>query len=433
MQPKLLSKLRSGPYLLEMSEAEKSYTARKPYNVVDGIAIISVCGVLINDESWWDGWGCSSYARIASEIRGALEAVEVEGILLLVDSPGGETDNAFETAALIREASEIKPIWAVANVSAYSAAYLLASSASTIFAPETSGGLGSIGVYMLHLDYSKALEDFGIKVTIIKAGEGKAAGNPYEALGDDAAEKFKAEVDRLYDAFVGHVSYCRGVNAERIKDQIGAHTYHGGVQLIDMNLADEVGSFEDAIQRFRAELSAAKGQGASFAAASAAKQTKGADTSMSTKLLNQSRAGASAGDNPKPKGATDDEEEEKEKKTSKSEKYEDDEEEEEEKEDSKAKVSDFQRGYAAAREVVAICKVANRADLAFGFLQKNASAEAVTKSLLNASATEQEEQAIVSHNNSGTSASDAAGLAGKKSAAKDGKGLLAAVEKLGKG
>jgi len=48
---------------------------------------------------------------------------QVQGILLDIDSPGGEAGGVFELAQRIRAASTLKPVWAHANDSAYSAAY----------------------------------------------------------------------------------------------------------------------------------------------------------------------------------------------------------------------------------------------------------------------------------------------------------------------
>ncbi|WP_196302053.1 S49 family peptidase, partial [Ralstonia solanacearum] len=45
----------------------------------------------------------------------------------------------------------VKPVWAVANDMAFSAAYALASAASRLFVSRT-GGVGSIGVIAMHVD-----------------------------------------------------------------------------------------------------------------------------------------------------------------------------------------------------------------------------------------------------------------------------------------
>lgn len=272
----LIECLRRGAHLLDLQQADLAYTAREPYAVVDGMAIVDVSGILASDAGFWDGWGVSDYGRIQSEILGAVASGNVDGILLRVNSPGGETDMAFEVAATIAEAAKSKPVWAVADVSAYSAGYLLASSAQQLYAAPSSGGIGSIGVYALHLDYSGYLEQAGIQPTIIKAGDGKADGNPYEPLSRSARADMQAEVDRLYEMFVGWVSARRGISEKVIREKLGARTYHGGDNVVSLGLADGVGTLESVMQEFRSFLGGRnKPKKASTTAASAAIKQEG--------------------------------------------------------------------------------------------------------------------------------------------------------------
>ena len=420
----LLALVGSRPHMLDINQAiTGTYTARKPYRVVDGIAIIDVCGLLINDETWGDGWYCSSYTRIQSEILGALESTEVEGILLLIDSPGGETDNAFETAALLAEAATLKPLWAVAAVSAYSAAYLLASQAAAIFAPETSGGMGSIGVYWVHLDWSKALDKMGIKPTILQAGEGKTDGNPYEPLSDAARESIQGEVDRLYGEFVEAVAVGRGISADKIRNQIGAHTISGGGALIEAGLADAIGSVETVMQEFRAELTAAKKRASSqaFAAAATANTTKGGMGNSMPNLLKKP-VGASAGEDDKTKSTSTENADPKPEPT----------EEQPKAAAAPAATSDQiaearKQGYAEALEIVSLCSIAKKPAEALGFLKKGATPAAVREQLTEAMAAESDKDPIHSQVAPGTGAKDATA-----EGSKDGSALLAGMAQINK-
>lgn len=214
---------------------------RKPYEVSEGVALIYITGVLCNDAWYWDE---TEYSEIQSEVEIAAEDPAVKATLLIIDSPGGETTMAFETADALSAAAKKKPMWAVAAPHAYSAAYLMAAQAKKIYTPPKTGGVGSIGVYSMHVDYSGALEQNGIKVTFVTAGKGKVEGNPYQPLSEDAHKKIQAEVDRLYELFVASVSVGRGMTAEAIK-KLGAVTLHGG-DAIAAQLADALGTAEDA-------------------------------------------------------------------------------------------------------------------------------------------------------------------------------------------
>src|SRR5215467_6271108 len=122
-------------------------------------------------------------------IRARLEAAaanpDVSAIVLDVDSPGGTVAGTPETAAAVRRAAEVKPVVAVANSLAASAAYWIASQASSLVVGP-SADVGSIGVISAHIDRSKMLEDMGLRVTVVSAGRYKAEGNPFAPLSDEA-------------------------------------------------------------------------------------------------------------------------------------------------------------------------------------------------------------------------------------------------------
>jgi len=87
-------------------------------------------------------------------------------IVLDMDSPGGEAVGAFEAADAVRAAALSKEVVGVVNGMAASAAYAIASAATRIVT--TSSGIsGSIGVVMLHANYSNKMHQAGIVPTLI--------------------------------------------------------------------------------------------------------------------------------------------------------------------------------------------------------------------------------------------------------------------------
>lgn len=117
-----------------------------------GIRIIPVHGTLVRRTLGLEATsGLTSYADIAARLDAAVADPQVQGILLDIDSPGGEAGGVFELAERIRAATAVKPVWAHANDAAYSAAYAIASAASRLTLSQTAG-VGSIGVIALHVD-----------------------------------------------------------------------------------------------------------------------------------------------------------------------------------------------------------------------------------------------------------------------------------------
>jgi signal peptide peptidase SppA len=241
------------------------------------VAIIDISGFLSNDAWWWDE---TDYRDIQKEVRLAVEDADVKGILLRINSPGGETDNAFETARILIEAGKQKPLWAVADVSAYSAGYLLAASAQRIYVSPVTGGIGSIGIFSVHYDFSKALEKAGVNVTLISAGKGKTDGNPFEPLSESAKKSIQAEVERLYEEFVGVVASQRGKSAEYVKG-LGARLFNGAREAIASGLADRAGSLEQAWFDLATFVQEKSSPSFSVAAASATTSIPKEDTTVS--------------------------------------------------------------------------------------------------------------------------------------------------------
>jgi signal peptide peptidase SppA len=192
--------------------------------------------------------GGTSVEAIRSQLSEAVDDPDVAAIVLDVDSPGGAVMGMTELAGEIREAREAKPIIAVANGTAASAAYWLASQADRVYATP-SGQVGSIGIYAVHQDVSGALEAEGVKVSIIAAGEHKLDGHPLQPLTDDARAQMQHRVDAYYDQFVGDVAKGRRVSTETVLEDYGAGRTFGADEAQEAGLVDEVGTLADAVRQ----------------------------------------------------------------------------------------------------------------------------------------------------------------------------------------
>ena len=157
----------------------------KPYQVMNGVAIIDVSGTLVNKSGHIKSHsGLLGYDGIETQFLTALEDDNVSEILFDMDSGGGEVSGCFDLCDLIFGFRNEKPTTAFVGESANSACYALASSCSNVFIPRT-GSCGSVGVLVAHTDVSAKMEKLGEKVTIIHSGAHKIDGNPFETLPDD--------------------------------------------------------------------------------------------------------------------------------------------------------------------------------------------------------------------------------------------------------
>jgi len=226
-------------------------TAPPPASVEKAVAVIPVVGIIAQRVSALEeisGPGGVSTARVARDFRAALADPNVTAIVLDIDSPGGTVYGVAELASEILAARGRKPIVAVANSVAASAAYWIASAADELVV--TPGGeVGSIGVYSIHTDHAAWLESEGLKVTLVSAGRYKVEGNPYEPLGDEARAAIQGRVDDYYRLFARAVAKGRGTTPAAVRDGFGQGRVVGADEAVRLGMADRVATLDQEIAR----------------------------------------------------------------------------------------------------------------------------------------------------------------------------------------
>jgi signal peptide peptidase SppA len=269
------------PNALPAALAASTYAATLP-DPAAGIAVIPLHGTLVKRTLGLEAAsGLTSYLEIGALLDAALADPRVAGILFDVDSPGGEASGSFELARRVREASRLKPVWAVANDAAFSAAYAIAAAAERLVVTET-GGVGSIGVIALHLDQSVKDANDGYRYTAITAGRHKDDFSPHAPLADSARSELQAEVDRLYGLFVGHVTAMRGQPEATVR-ATEAGLYFGP-NALDAGLADGVGTLESTLAEFSVYLNSRGTQLPSLRGKSGTRATQHLERSMDNEL-----------------------------------------------------------------------------------------------------------------------------------------------------
>ena len=219
---------------------------------VAGVTLIRVQGTLVNRLGCLQPYsGMTGYDGIRQNLMTALADPNVRAIAFDIDSPGGEVSGCFDLADTIYAARGIKPMWAMLNDAAYSAAYAIASACDHITVPRT-GGTGSVGVICMHVDMSKALEKAGIAVTMIQYGARKADGSDTAPLSDPALERFQADVNAMGDLFVATVARNRRMNAADVKATEAA-TYMGASG-VALGFADAVAAPDEAFRSLLSQI-----------------------------------------------------------------------------------------------------------------------------------------------------------------------------------
>lgn len=187
--------------------------------VSGSIAVLPIFGVIEQRRSWYSDIGADAVGSILDDL---MANDSIGAVVLNIDSPGGSVSGIPELGDKIRGYRDTgsKPVYAIANSMAASAAYWIGSQATKLFVTP-SGEVGSIGVWSMHQDVSGWLEKLGVNVTLISAGKYKVEGHPFAPLEEEARAAIQADVDHYYGMFLDAVAKGRGVSAKTVKNDFG--------------------------------------------------------------------------------------------------------------------------------------------------------------------------------------------------------------------
>lgn len=222
---------------------------QRDYEVVDGVAVISVAGVISKRMNlFMEISGGISVEKVTADIKMAIEDPVVRGIVLVVDSPGGAIDGVFELADLIYSARGQKPIISLAYGTMASAAYLIGAAASSVYASDIAAAVGSIGVVAVHKDTSERDARSGVVSTEIYRGKYKRiiSDGPLTVEG---RMNMQEKVDYYFSLFVNEIARFRGVSADTVLTTMSTEVkdFFIGQQAVDAGLIDGIATLDGVI------------------------------------------------------------------------------------------------------------------------------------------------------------------------------------------
>ena len=243
---------QSGEMLLAVEPSRMSAEPRdaSPATAGAGIAIIPLQGSLTPR-------GLSYFGRQivpgldAFRAAGSRAAADpnVSAIVLDVNSPGGTYAGTPETANAVRQWAATKPVIAVVDTLMASAAYFIGAQANQVVVTP-SGELGSIGVLVAHIEYSKAMEAQGVTTTIVRSRPGKAAANPFEPLTPAARAAISASVQEADAEFLKAVARGRRMSVPQVRqlaDKGGAARLLSAQRAVELGLADRIATMPEVL------------------------------------------------------------------------------------------------------------------------------------------------------------------------------------------
>jgi ClpP class serine protease len=213
-------------------ENSRSVTVR------DGVATIPIQGPIFRYANIFTRYsGGATIDVLARDIDAALTDPAISGIVLDIDSPGGEINGINETAEMIYAARNRKPITAYVGHLGASAAYWLAAAAERVVVDDTAM-LGSIGVLMAVRDPART----GSRDIVFRSSQSPR--KHVDPGSDEGRDEIQTRLDALADVFIDRVARNRGVDVETVMGRFGQGGVLVGRHAVDAGMADAIGSYE---------------------------------------------------------------------------------------------------------------------------------------------------------------------------------------------
>ena len=220
------------------------------YSSDDYIAIVHVEGGIYSSGSTDAFSDAAGYSHVwtLDEIDALANDSHNAGILLYIDSPGGEVyagDELYLKLMAYKEATD-RPIYAYCGSYAASGAYYVSCAADKIIANRNCI-TGSIGVKIgTFFDLTKLMETYGVDAFDLASGDHKNMGSYFETMDEEEIAIYQGIVDEMYEQFVDIVCTGRGLEKETVKKIADGRIYSAS-QALDLGLVDEIGGYDEAI------------------------------------------------------------------------------------------------------------------------------------------------------------------------------------------
>lgn len=219
----------------------------------DAVAVVRVEGTILSG----DGVGvANAYSnRVIEDLETAVNDISVKAIVLYVDSPGGSVTGSAEIWEVL-DVIEKPVVVSMGGIAASGGYYVSAPADHIIARPDTL--TGSLGVILTLYDASELISKVGVEVIYIASGENKSMGSTWMEMTEEQEEIFYSITDEAYQDFVQVIMDGRGMSEAEVLKLADGRVYSGR-QALDNGLVDQLGNFQDAINK-AAELGGISGE-----------------------------------------------------------------------------------------------------------------------------------------------------------------------------
>ncbi len=226
--------------------------ARRPRRAGGGekIAFMHAIGTIMSGSSSTDPF--SGYPSVLgsrtfnSHLEDLREDESISGVILRIDSPGGDAIASEQMLRAVRRLSDEKPVVVSMSNVAASGGYYIASAPEVPIVAYPGTYTGSIGVFTIHMNLRELYGKLGISKEILTRGRFAGMYTDYRPLTADERAKVRGYVDSIYETFLKRVSEGRGTDPESVRELAEGRVWIGS-QASENGLVDELGGFRVAI------------------------------------------------------------------------------------------------------------------------------------------------------------------------------------------
>ncbi len=204
------------------------------------VALIPLEGIITGNGGKYLGQSTVSAQDVARFIEEAEQSVQIQAIVLEINSPGGSAVASDEIASALKKTT--KPSVAFIREIGTSGGYWVASAADYIIANRMSI-TGSIGVTSSYLEFSGLMDEYGIGYQRLVAGERKDVGTPFRKLTAEEHDLLQQKLDKIHGFFIEEIAANRELPVRSVR-QLATGEFYLGVEALDLGLIDQLGDKE---------------------------------------------------------------------------------------------------------------------------------------------------------------------------------------------
>lgn len=198
------------------------------------VANIDIKGVLTKTPNFIAmlfGGGNTTYGEIENALITAANSSDVEEIQLTIDSGGGTVAGLFDVIGTLQQVKTKKPLTAIVEGMAASAAYAVASQADKIYTKNKGDMVGSIGVAV----------DMPVRDNVVTITSSKAPQKRPDVKTEGGVKMVQERLDAVHDLFVEAIAEGRGVGVDRINAEFGQGATFLAEEALKRGMVDQVG------------------------------------------------------------------------------------------------------------------------------------------------------------------------------------------------